>query len=89
MRQDNAERTINAGNTCKNVIKNCPRKHTQKCMLSLRVELKTSRLLNGCSNQLSYESTAVVYFKISYILVTGSTNCSWIVVVSSRNGRSI
>ena len=25
-------------------------------MLSLRVELKTSRLLNGCSNQLSYES---------------------------------
>ena len=25
-------------------------------MLTLRVELKTSRLLNGCSNQLSYES---------------------------------
>ena len=25
-------------------------------LLSLRVELKTSRLLNGCSNQLSYES---------------------------------
>lgn len=25
-------------------------------MLSLRVELKTSRLLNGCSNQLSYKS---------------------------------
>ena len=28
-------------------------------MLSLRVELKTSRLLNGCSNQLSYESFLV------------------------------
>ena len=28
-------------------------------MLSLRVELKTSRLLNGCSNQLSYESLTV------------------------------
>ena len=26
-------------------------------LLSLRVELKTSRLLNGCSNQLSYESS--------------------------------
>jgi hypothetical protein len=25
-------------------------------MLSLSVELKTSRLLNGCSNQLSYQS---------------------------------
>jgi hypothetical protein len=25
-------------------------------MLSFRAELKTSRLLNGCSNQLSYES---------------------------------
>lgn len=33
------------------------RKKNQKYeMLSLRVELKTSRLLNGCSNQLSYES---------------------------------
>ena len=29
-------------------------------MLSLRVELKTSRLLNGCSNQLSYESFDVL-----------------------------
>ena len=29
-------------------------------MLSLRVELKTSRLLNGCSNQLSYESFFVL-----------------------------
>ena len=28
----------------------------RKKLLSLRVELKTSRLLNGCSNQLSYES---------------------------------
>uniref|UniRef100_A0A7C9DTP2 Uncharacterized protein n=1 Tax=Opuntia streptacantha TaxID=393608 RepID=A0A7C9DTP2_OPUST len=28
-------------------------------VLLLRVELKTSRLLNGCSNQLSYKSTVV------------------------------
>ena len=35
-------------------------------MLSLRVELKTSRLLNGCSNQLSYES--------SFDLITGPVN---------------
>ncbi|WOH03553.1 hypothetical protein DCAR_0622952 [Daucus carota subsp. sativus] len=34
-------------------------------MLSLRVELKTSRLLNGCSNQLSYES--IVQFLLLYI----------------------
>ena len=31
-------------------------------MLSLRVEIKTSRLLNGCSNQLSYESFYIQYF---------------------------
>ena len=31
-------------------------------MLSLRVELKTSRLLNGCSNQLSYESLRHNFF---------------------------
>jgi hypothetical protein len=34
----------------------------QKKLLSLRVELKTSRLLNGCSNQLSYESSYFFYF---------------------------
>ena len=28
-------------------------------LLSLRFELKTSRLLNGCSNQLSYESQVI------------------------------
>ena len=35
---------------------------TKKEMLSLRVELKTSRLLNGCSNQLSYESLVFQVF---------------------------
>ena len=33
-------------------------------MLSLRFELKTSRLLNGCSNQLSYESSRISCFTI-------------------------
>ena len=33
-----------------------------KQLLSLRVELKTSRLLNGCSNQLSYESLLLIIF---------------------------
>ncbi|WOH14305.1 hypothetical protein DCAR_0933824 [Daucus carota subsp. sativus] len=38
-------------------------------MLSLRVELKTSRLLNGCSNQLSYEShTETLSFKYMSLL---------------------
>ena len=32
-------------------------------LLSLRVELKTSRLLNGCSNQLSYESLVVAFIE--------------------------
>ena len=36
------------------------------CVLSLRVELKTSRLLNGCSNQLSYESLLAVIFWIHF-----------------------
>ena len=31
-------------------------KKQELCELSLTVELKTSRLLNGCSNQLSYEN---------------------------------
>jgi hypothetical protein len=35
-------------------------------MLSLRVELKTSRLLNGCSNQLSYESSLHPNFVLLY-----------------------
>ncbi|WOG99898.1 hypothetical protein DCAR_0519254 [Daucus carota subsp. sativus] len=34
----------------------------KKQLLSLRVELKTSRLLNGCSNQLSYESCLLMSF---------------------------
>jgi hypothetical protein len=34
-------------------------------MLSLRVELKTSRLLNGGSNQLSYESSLLLVFRSS------------------------
>ena len=37
------------------IVRRCP-KTKKKNLLSLRVELKTSRLLNGCSNQLSYES---------------------------------
>ena len=37
-------------------------KKSKNKMLSLRVELKTSRLLNGCSNQLSYESLLVSAF---------------------------
>ena len=43
-------------------------------MLSLRVELQSSRLLNGCSNQLNYESTSLyhafmrVALMISYLL---------------------
>ena len=36
-----------------------------KQLLSLRVELKTSRLLNGCSNQLSYESLLVIIFMVT------------------------
>ena len=30
-------------------------------MLSLRIELKTSRLLNECSKQLSYESGSLIF----------------------------
>jgi hypothetical protein len=39
-------------------------------MLSLRVELKTSRLLNGCSDQLSYESfdVKIFYFRILILI---------------------
>ena len=39
-------------------------------LLSLRVELKTSRLLNGCSNQLSYESScSFVLYLNDFVLV--------------------
>ena len=38
----------------------------EKHLLSLRVELKTSRLLNGCSNQLSYESFSMTNLSINY-----------------------
>ena len=41
------------------------REKRQIRMLSLRVELKTSRLLNGCSNQLSYESFLLNLFGTS------------------------
>ena len=37
-------------------------------MLLLRVELKTSRLLNGCSNQLSYKSACFT----PHLAVTGT-----------------
>ena len=42
-------------------------------VLSLRVELKTSRLLNGCSNQLSYESIARYGFNF-YLLIQSNCN---------------
>jgi hypothetical protein len=45
------------------------KKQKRPALLSLRVELKTSRLLNGCSNQLSYESFDALFFKSLYLLV--------------------
>ena len=39
----------------------------KKEMLSLRVELRTSRLLNGCSNQLSYESCLCIISLTGYM----------------------
>ena len=44
-------------------------------MLSLRVELKTSRLLNGCSNQLSYESSSCS--KLLLILLSQNEMVIW------------
>ena len=38
-------------------------------MLSLRVELKTSRLLNGCSNQLSYESLTTFLLQVVFVYI--------------------
>jgi hypothetical protein len=44
---------------CLKQVKKACRQRVDDELLSLRVELKTSRLLNGCSNQLSYESAAL------------------------------
>nr|PNR58342.1 hypothetical protein PHYPA_005337 [Physcomitrium patens]PNR58343.1 hypothetical protein PHYPA_005338 [Physcomitrium patens]PNR58347.1 hypothetical protein PHYPA_005342 [Physcomitrium patens] len=39
----------------------------KKALLPLRVELRTSRLLNGCSSQLSYRSSGEVGYRSPYL----------------------